>query len=178
LRPVAGAVETACEHARRIGPALPLTLTLRGERDTEDLARAIAPHLAAGDLVGLVGGLGAGKSVFARALIGARLAALGRDEPIPSPSYTLVQVYDLGAVELWHADLYRLGGPGELVELGLLDALDWAICVVEWADRLSPPPGRALFVTLGLEAADEEVRTASIEARGAGWHWLAEAVAV
>ena len=76
---------------------MPPTLTLRGPRDTERLARAIAPRLGAGDLVGLVGDLGAGKSVFARALIGARLAALGRDEPVPSPTYTLVQVYDLGA---------------------------------------------------------------------------------
>jgi tRNA threonylcarbamoyladenosine biosynthesis protein TsaE len=157
---------------------LPLTLTLRGESDTEALARAVAPHLGAGDLMGLVGDLGAGKSVFARALIGARLAALGRDEPIPSPSYTLVQVYDLGTVELWHADLYRLGGPGELVELGLFDALDRAICVVEWADRLSPAPGRGLFVTLALDAADEEVRAVTIDTRGAGWDWLAEVVAV
>jgi tRNA threonylcarbamoyladenosine biosynthesis protein TsaE len=156
---------------------LPLTLTLRGQRDTEALARAIAPHLRAGDLVGLVGGLGAGKSVFARALIRARLAALGRDEPIPSPTYTLVQVYDLATVELWHADLYRLGGPGELVELGLLDALDRAICVVEWADRLSPAPERRLVVTLGFDAAGEEVRTATVEACGGGWAWLAEAVA-
>ena len=62
-------------------------------------------------MVGLSGGLGAGKSTFARALIAARLAALGRAEDIPSPSYTLVQTYDLDGVELWHADLYRLGAP-------------------------------------------------------------------
>jgi tRNA threonylcarbamoyl adenosine modification protein YjeE len=154
-----------------------LTLTLRGQSDTEALARAIAPHLGAGDLVGLVGDLGAGKSVFARALIGTRLAALGRAEPIPSPTYTLVQVYDLGSVELWHADLYRLSGPGEIVELGLLDALDRAICVVEWADRLSPAPGRGLFVTLGLHA-DDDLRTVTIEARGGGWDRLVETVAV
>jgi tRNA threonylcarbamoyladenosine biosynthesis protein TsaE len=157
---------------------LPSTLTLSGPRDTERLARAIAPHLGAGDLLGLVGGLGAGKSVFARALIGARLAALGRAEPIPSPTYTLVQVYDLGTVELWHADLYRLGGPAELVELGLVDALDRAICVVEWADRFGPAlPERALYVTLGFDAAGEETRAATIEARGPDWDWLARALA-
>ena len=71
-------------------------MTLADAAATERLARAIAPHLAAGDLVGLSGGLGAGKSTFARALIAARLAALGRAEDIPSPSYTLVQTYDLG----------------------------------------------------------------------------------
>jgi tRNA threonylcarbamoyladenosine biosynthesis protein TsaE len=157
---------------------LPPTLTLRGPRDTERLARAIAPRLGAGDLVGLVGGLGAGKSVFARALIATRLAALGRDEPVPSPTYTLVQVYDLGAVELWHADLYRLGGPGELVELGLADALDRAICVVEWADRLGPAaPARGLWLSLGLDAGDDETRTVAIDARGGGWDWLAAALA-
>jgi tRNA threonylcarbamoyladenosine biosynthesis protein TsaE len=157
---------------------LPSTLTLRGPRDTERLARSIAPHLVAGDLVGLVGDLGAGKSVFARALIGARLAALGRDEPIPSPSYTLVQVYDLGAVELWHADLYRLGTAGELVELGLGDALDRAICVVEWADRLGPmTPGRRLVITFSFDPVEEEVRTAAIDARGGGWSWLPQALA-
>jgi tRNA threonylcarbamoyladenosine biosynthesis protein TsaE len=157
---------------------LPPTLTLRGPRDTERLARAIAPHLAAGDLVGLVGDLGAGKSVFARALIGARLAALGRDEPIPSPTYTLVQVYDLGAVELWHADLYRLAAASDLIELGLADALDRAICVVEWADRLGPAtPARRLFVTLGFVPADEDLRTAAIDARGGGWAWLSAALA-
>jgi tRNA threonylcarbamoyladenosine biosynthesis protein TsaE len=157
---------------------LPPTLTLRGPRDTERLARAIAPRLGAGDLVGLVGGLGAGKSVFARALIATRLAALGRDEPVPSPTYTLVQVYDLGAVELWHADLYRLAGPGELVELGLADALDRAICIVEWADRLGPAaPARGLWLSLGLDAGDDETRTVAIDARGGGWDWLAAAVA-
>lgn len=162
----------------RIGSDLPPTLTLRGPRDTERLARAIAPHLGAGDLVGLAGDLGAGKSVFARALIGARLAALGRAEPIPSPTYTLVQVYDLGDLELWHADLYRLGGPGELVELGLLEALDRSICVVEWADRLGDAAlARRLVVSLGFDPADDDLRTAMIDARGPGWGWLTAALA-
>ena len=119
------------------------TLTLADPAATDRLARAIAPHLGAGDFVGLTGGLGAGKSLFARALIGARLAALGRAEDVPSPSYTLVQTYDLGAVELWHADLYRLGGAGEIAELGLEEAFATAICLVEWADRLGPALPRA-----------------------------------
>ena len=155
-----------------------VTLTLSSQADTERLAVALAPHLGAGDLVALSGDLGAGKSVFARALIGARLAALGRAEAIPSPTYTLVQVYDLDTVELWHADLYRLGDAGELVELGLADAFDQAICVVEWAERLgSEMPVRVLCVTLAA-GADEAARTVEIEARGPGWDWVAAAVAM
>ena len=144
---------------------------------TETLARALAPRLGAGDLVALSGGLGAGKSSFARALIATRLAALGRAEEIPSPSFTLVQIYDLGAVELWHADLYRLGSIDEIAELGLEEAFETAICLVEWAERLGPSlPARRLELRLEF-AAEGEGRRAAIEARGAGWDWLDAALA-
>jgi tRNA threonylcarbamoyladenosine biosynthesis protein TsaE len=154
------------------------TLTLADAAATERLARAIAPHLGAGDMVGLTGGLGAGKSTFARALIAARLAALGRAEDIPSPSYTLVQTYDLGGTELWHADLYRLAAPAELAELGLEDAFAAAITVVEWAERLGPLlPARRLMLALDLTPGAEDARRARLSAHGAGWDWLPAAVA-
>lgn len=156
-------------------------LTLATPAATDALARAIAPHLAAGDTLALTGDLGSGKSHFARALIGARLAALGRHEDIPSPSYTLVHPYDLGDVELWHADLYRLGDPGEIAELGLDEAFDRAIVVLEWADRLGPAlPDRRLAIELGFVAGRDEARRARISAHGAGggsdWSWLAPAL--
>ena len=95
--------------------------------------------------------------MFARALIGARLAAIGRAEEIPSPSYTLVQTYDLGDVELWHADLYRLGAVEEIAELGLEDAFATAICVVEWADRLgAAEPARSLRLALDFVPGRDE----------------------
>ncbi len=152
------------------------TLTLADPAATERLAGALAPHLRPGDLLGLTGGLGAGKSLFARALIGARLAALGRSEDIPSPSYTLVQTYELGSpgqpLELWHADLYRLSGAGELAELGLEDAFATAICVVEWADRLGPAlPARRLMLNLDFLPA-EDARLARLTCHGPGWDWL------
>jgi tRNA threonylcarbamoyladenosine biosynthesis protein TsaE len=158
------------------------TLTLAGPEATDRLARAIAPHLVPGDLVGLTGGLGAGKSSFARALITARLAALGRAEEIPSPSYTLVQTYEIGSadapVELWHADLYRLGALAEIAELGLEEAFATAITLVEWADRLGPAlPPRRLMLALDLLPGDEDARSARIEAHGPGWDWLPTAVA-
>ncbi|WP_290742968.1 tRNA (adenosine(37)-N6)-threonylcarbamoyltransferase complex ATPase subunit type 1 TsaE [Amaricoccus sp.] len=158
-------------------PSLKTMLTLSDAAATEALARALAPGLGAGDLVALVGGLGVGKSVFARALIGSRLAALGRAESVPSPSYTLVQTYDLGDVELWHADLYRLGALDEIGELGLEEAFAGAITVVEWADRLGPAlPPRRLTLALDFEERGE-ARRAELTAEGGGWDWLPAALA-
>lgn len=154
------------------------TLTLEDAEATAALARRIAPRLGAGDMVALLGDLGAGKSHFARALIAARLAALGREEEIPSPSYTLVQTYDLGDVDLWHADLYRLSGPDEAAELGLEEAFDRAICLVEWADRLGEAlPARRLTLALDFAGPETEARRARLDAAGPGWDWLDEALA-
>ena len=149
------------------------TFTLADAGATAALAAAIAPRLGAGDFLGLSGGLGAGKSLFARALIATRLAALGRSEDIPSPSFTLVQVYDLDTVELWHADLYRLGGTDEITELGLDDAFRDAISVVEWAERLgAAAPRRGQWLALDFVPGDDDARHASLAARGDGWSWL------
>ena len=108
----------------------------------------IAPHLGAGDLVTLTGDLGAGKTHFARAIIQARLAENGLTDDVPSPTYTLIQSYWDGAVELLHADLYRLGGIDGLDELGLSVALPNAILLVEWPDLLVSAGER---VALGVE---------------------------
>lgn len=116
---------------------------------TAKIAESLGALLSAGDVILLSGPVGAGKSHFARALIQSRLAALGRSEDVPSPTFTIVQSYDLGNIELWHADLYRLSGPSECDELGLPEAFETAICLVEWPDRLGDlcPPG-ALHLTL------------------------------
>jgi len=111
---------------------------LDSESATERLARAVSQTLKPGDTLLLSGQIGAGKTFFARAMIQHRLAELGRYEDVPSPSFTLVQTYDLGGCEMWHVDLYRLSNIGELDDLGLEDAFDEAICVVEWPDRLGP----------------------------------------
>ena len=116
-----------------------LTLDLATEADTSRLARAFASLLVAGDTVLLEGPIGAGKSHFCRALIQSRL---GRAEDVPSPTFTLVQTYQAD-VEIWHADLYRLTHPDEVLELGLDEAFADAICLIEWPDRLGShqPPG-------------------------------------
>ena len=116
-----------------------LIAVLDGEADTSRLAQVLAPRLRAGDTVLLEGPIGAGKTHFCRALIRARL---GREEDVPSPTFTLVQTYEAD-VDIWHADLYRLTHPDEARELGLEEAFEQAICLVEWPDRLGRyvPPG-------------------------------------
>ncbi len=131
------------------------TILLPDAAATEALARRIAPGLNAGDTLLLAGEIGAGKSTFARALIKSRLQDIGRDEDVPSPTFTLVQTYEAGGAEIWHCDLYRLTGPDEILDLGLEEAFENAICLVEWPDRLGPlAPDNALLVELTATAGD------------------------
>lgn len=112
--------------------AAPIRVFLPSEEATTKLGAWFSSHCKAGDTLLLAGEIGAGKSHFARAFIRARL---GRDEEVPSPSFTLVQTYQAD-VEIWHSDLYRLSHPDDVLELGLEDAFSTAICLVEWPDRL------------------------------------------
>jgi tRNA threonylcarbamoyladenosine biosynthesis protein TsaE len=114
-------------------PAAPIPLPTQAA--TEAIAACIAPHLRPGDTLLLSGGIGAGKTAFARALI---RAAMGNPaEDVPSPTFTIVQTYPTPRGDIWHADLYRLTHPDEAQELGLTDAMETAICLIEWPDRLA-----------------------------------------
>lgn len=118
---------------------------------TPEATEALAGHLAAasrtGDTLLLSGELGAGKTHFARAFVREALGPGGRDAEVPSPSFTLVQVYETPSGDVWHADLYRLTGPDEIVELGLDLAMEEARCLVEWPERMAPdwPPDAVLL---------------------------------
>ncbi|GGL54991.1 tRNA (adenosine(37)-N6)-threonylcarbamoyltransferase complex ATPase subunit type 1 TsaE [Wenxinia marina] len=128
-----------------------LTLNLPDEAATRDLAARLAGAARPGDVLLLSGPVGAGKTAFARAFIRARLRSPGTE--VPSPTFTLVQTYDDGKAEIWHADLYRLSHPDEALELGLGDAFETAICLVEWPDRLgSLAPEDALHLHLSADA--------------------------
>ena len=132
------------------------TLILPDADSTAALARHLAPLVGAGDVILLQGPIGAGKSHFARALIQARL---GWAEDVPSPTFTLVQTYQADEVEIWHADLYRLTDASEVEELGLKQAFDEAIALVEWPDRLGPLwPAAALTLDLAPEAVGDARR--------------------
>ena len=118
----------------------PVNIDLPDAEATAQLARRLAPALAAGGVVYLQGELGVGKTSFARAL----LRALGAGERIKSPTYSLVERYELPALTAWHLDLYRIADPGELEWLGL-DALDApaSLALIEWPQRGAgalPPP--------------------------------------
>ena len=142
------------------------TLILPDADATAALARHLAPLVGAGDVILLQGPIGAGKSHFARALIQARL---GRAEDVPSPTFTLVQTYQADGVEIWHADLYRLTDPSEVEELGLTQAFDEAIALVEWPDRLgSMWPTAALTLDLAPEAVGD-ARRADLSASDPRW---------
>jgi tRNA threonylcarbamoyladenosine biosynthesis protein TsaE len=145
-------------------PAALATCISAGPDATAALARRLAPFLRGGDTILLEGGLGAGKSHFARALV----RALTGETEVPSPTYTLVQTYPGPDCEVWHADLYRLADPGEVAELGLLEAFETAIALVEWPERLDAQPDAALTLAF-VPGTSAEVRR--ISARGEPGRW-------
>ena len=144
-----------------------LTATLPSPDLTAKIARRLGAVLVAGDTVLLSGDVGAGKTHFARALIQSLLAA---PEDVPSPTFTLVQVYDTASdIEIWHADLYRLSDLTEVDELGLTQAFNDAICLVEWPDRLGGvAPDAAQSLTLDAPDGDDR-RVADLCRSVASW---------
>lgn len=124
-------------------------------------AARLAPLLRAGDVVALYGGLGAGKTAFARALIHALQAPLGKLEEVPSPTFSLVQHYQIGQLGLWHFDLYRLTAPEETWELGLEEALATGVSLIEWPERLGsllPADRLEIYLEIPADAGFEEMR--------------------
>lgn len=132
-----------------------LRITLPTEDATVDFANAMADVLRVGDTLLLEGAIGSGKTAFARAVIQARL---GRQEDVPSPTFTLVQTYDAPNGDIWHCDLYRLTAPEEVLELGLEEAFATAICLIEWPDRLGEDiPKDALILQFSAHQSEHSV---------------------
>jgi len=133
---------------------------------TAALATLMSKSLGAGDVLLLAGDIGAGKTHFARALI---QSLLEEPEDVPSPTFTLVQTYETSTFDIWHADLYRLSEPDEIVELGLLDAFEDALCLIEWPDRLAElTPENALGLSFEL-GSSEEVRELTVSWANDRW---------
>lgn len=131
------------------------------------LARRLAPALAEGGVIHLRGELGAGKTTFARAL----LQALGVGERVKSPTYSLVESYRAGDLDIHHLDLYRIADPGELEWLGL-DGL-WrpgALVLVEWPQRGGGLlPAAELDLELRHAGARRDLLATATGPRGGGW---------
>ena len=128
-----------------------LQLELADLDATRRLGRDLAAEATPGDVIALRGDLGAGKTTFARAFIGALAPDL--EEEVPSPTFTLVQIYERAPAPVWHFDLYRLERPEEAFELGIEEALAGDICLIEWPERLG--------ALLPAERLDLELRFAA-----------------
>lgn len=144
----------------------PLNITLASPDETARYAAHLGADLVPGDTVLLHGPVGAGKTHFARQLIQSLLMI---PEDVPSPTFTLVQVYETTAGPMWHTDLYRISSTFEIEELGLLEAFETAICLVEWPDRLAEmAPKRALNLIFA-QGSGEDARNLTAEWTAHRW---------
>ena len=133
-------------------------MNLADEQATEALGAAIAERLRPGDVITLSGPLGVGKTALARGL----LAALGHTGEVPSPSFAIVQPYDEVEPPIWHVDLFRIDGLGELEELGL-DAATDGVLLVEWPEKAGPAAWpQALGLTLDFAEGNARRLTAKV----------------
>lgn len=144
---------TGARSAVEPAPDVPIMQLALSDADaTAALGAALAPRLGRGDILTLAGDLGAGKTTLARGLIG----ALGHVGAVPSPTFTLVQQYETEPVPVWHFDLYRIGHPDEVIELGYDEACAEGIVLIEWAERLGPVlPSARLEVALDYAEAGQ-----------------------
>jgi tRNA threonylcarbamoyl adenosine modification protein YjeE len=139
--------------------------TLKNESATCILASQLAGLAEPRDVIGLAGDLGAGKTAFARAFIIAR----GGDSEVPSPTFTLVQVYECSSINVYHFDLYRIEEPEEIFELGIEDAFAEGISLIEWPDRMDtyiPSERLDIIFSSGL---DENAREVILVGYGDSW---------
>jgi len=138
--------------------------------DSEAATTLLAARLAAiterGDVLALEGPLGAGKTVFARGFI---RALTSPNEEVPSPTFTLVQVYEGAAGPVYHFDLYRIETADELYELGIEEAFAEGITLIEWPERAEALRNeRWLTVVFAIESGQIETRTLALQP-GAAW---------
>nr|WP_255548271.1 tRNA (adenosine(37)-N6)-threonylcarbamoyltransferase complex ATPase subunit type 1 TsaE [Erythrobacter ani] len=131
---------------------------------------ALAALIRPGDVIALEGGLGAGKTTLARAMI----AALGYQGEVPSPTFTIVETYDAPPlrVPVVHADFYRLNDPSEVDEIGLDDYREGAALIAEWPDHAGGFSHETACLSITLENASETEDAGRIAIARAGADWL------
>jgi tRNA threonylcarbamoyladenosine biosynthesis protein TsaE len=129
-------------------------LVSRTPEDSAAAAAALGRIVGPGTVIGLVGDLGAGKTLFVQGL--ARGLNVPRELRVVSPTFTLINEYPGGRLPLYHADLYRLEQASELDEIGLLDLMRGdGVMAIEWADRFSILPADALRIDITIASQDE-----------------------
>jgi tRNA threonylcarbamoyladenosine biosynthesis protein TsaE len=138
----------------------PLVRTLTSPAETAAAGAALGACLAAGDAIGLIGDLGAGKTHFVQGL--ARGLGLPDDSPVTSPTFTLINEYRGGRLVLFHADLYRIERARELDQLGFDELVGGAgVLAIEWSDRFAVLPGDHLRIELVVTGETERRLTAA-----------------
>ena len=141
-----------------------LELELQGEADTLALARSLAAVLEGGDVVGLEGGLGAGKTTFARGAVHA--LGVPEETAVTSPTFALLHQYE-GRLPVAHADFYRLGAESELEELGVDELVEeGAVLFVEWGRKFTGMASRTVL-WVELEIVSDVGRRARLHPQGA-----------
>lgn len=134
-------------------------IIISNESEMTDFAVQISAKLNVGDVLALKGGLGAGKTFIAREII---RKLTGKNLDVASPTFNLVQIYDSPLGEIWHFDLYRLKKPEDIYELGLEDALSYAITIIEWPEiieNLLPKNTRFLEISYGNKETERVIKT-------------------
>jgi len=123
-----------------------MIIETNSEQETFELGQRLAAQAQPGQVFALVGDLGVGKTVFTKGMA----SGLGIGEPVSSPTFTIVQVYEEGRLPFYHFDVYRIGDPEEMEEIGYEDYFyGKGVCLVEWANlivELLPP--QTVFVTI------------------------------
>jgi tRNA threonylcarbamoyladenosine biosynthesis protein TsaE len=142
---------------------VPAVIELPDEAATGGLGARLAAFARGRDVVALHGDLGAGKTTLARGFI---RALAGDEEEVPSPTFTLVQIYETGKGTVWHFDFYRLRAPDEAWELGIEEAFAGGISLVEWPERIGALlPKERLDVTLETAGAGRRALLSGWEGR-------------
>jgi ATPase, YjeE family len=146
-------------------------ITIADEKDTTRIATALADHLRPGDVILLDGALAAGKTFFTRALV----RALGSDEAVTSPTYTIANIYETSRGPVLHVDAYRLKGAQEFYHLGLEDYFDNGISVIEWGERVGDFFDAPLSIRIGFGETDS-ARVLTLMASNPRWTPVLEAL--
>ncbi len=135
-----------------------MTYITNSPEQTEAIGRALGQKLKGGEIVAYTGDLGAGKTAFTRGLA----RGLGINMAVTSPTYTLVNEYSGGRLELFHFDMYRLSSSDDLFDIGWDDyLLRGGVCAVEWSENVSDAMEDAIWVR--IRRLDDDTRSITIE---------------